>query len=443
MAKTEMYQPPLGNRALFKMSIPGSKSLTNRHLISAAIASGETTIHNLLESRDTNLMIEGLRRIGCKIEKLNHTGTHDTGVISPHCTCLNDLIQPSDVRIIPSKHYTCSTKIDCGLAGTVMRFLPVLAGLCKGSVEFFGDDQAIRRPMDGTLHALRKLGVQVDGDRIPFTVHGRGEIEGGALETTEHSSSQFISGLLLSACRFKNGLTLKHIGNPLPSRPYIDMTVEVMREWGINVTHSDGVWAVTPKELTGKHITIEPDLSNAAPFMIGALVTGGSATIQNWPSKTSQPGKYLEAILPQFGAEITKTANTITVSGTGNITGIRADLGHIGELVPNLVALATLAETPSVFYNIGHIRYHETDRIEALVNEISSLGGTITAGKDYIKITPTTLTRSGVWKTYKDHRMATSGAIIGLRHKLTIEDIECTSKTFPRFADLWSGAFGK
>jgi 3-phosphoshikimate 1-carboxyvinyltransferase len=348
--------------------------------------------------------------------------------------------------VVTPGELTGSTTIDCGLAGTVMRFLPPVAALALGPTTFDGDAAARRRPMNVTVSSLRDVGVDVADEgrgALPFTVHGSGHVAGGALTVDASRSSQFVSGLLLAAARFDHGLDLTHDGERLPSLPHIEMTIETLAQRGVTVTSDrPGHWVVAPGEISGREVDIEPDLSNAAPFLIAALVAGGSVTITGWPATTTQVGNDLLEILPRFGGVVTRDGSRVTVTGTGSITPVTLDLTTGGELAPALVALAALADGTSEISGIGHIRHHETDRLAALVAEINALGGNATELADGIRIEPAPL-KGGVWHTYEDHRMATAGAIIGLRVPgVEIEDILTTSKTLPEFAALWLHMLG-
>ncbi|MBM7831202.1 3-phosphoshikimate 1-carboxyvinyltransferase [Agromyces cerinus] len=413
------------------MGLPGSKSLTNRELVLAALADGPSTLRAPLWSRDSELMIEGLRSLGTGFERVpGHGGFGD------------------DLRVTPAEELLGSTTIDCGLAGTVMRFLPPVAALALGPTMFDGDEHARRRPMSGVIDGLHALGVDLDDDRrgtLPFTVHGTGAIGGGALEIDASASSQFVSALLLSAPRFEHGLDLRHSGERLPSLPHIEMTVETLRTRGVEVTSPEpGRWVVAPGAIRAIDVDIEPDLSNAAPFLVAALVAGGSVTITGWPAETTQVGAQLAQILPKFGARVVVEGDRLTVHapepGEGSRRGIRGvdlDLSEAGELAPNLVALAALADEPSTITGIGHIRHHETDRLAALTAEINGLGGRVTELDDGLRIDPAPL-HGGPWRAYADHRMATSGAIIGLAVPgVVVDDIASTGKTLPQFTALW------
>ena len=396
--------------------LPGSKSLTNRELVLSALAASPSVLINPLVSRDSELMIQALRNLGVEIRQ-----------------------QTDSVKIFP-KELMGETKIDCGLAGTVMRFIPPLAALAKGRVEFDGDPQARQRPMGTTIDSLRKLGIEVKSQNqaLPFTVIGSGQVAGGKLEIDASKSSQFVSGLLLAAPRFEQGLTLSHVGEHVPSLPHIDMTLKCLQERNISAhATSETSWAVKPGEIAGAEVEIEPDLSNAGPFLAAALVTGSEVRVEGWPTSTTQVGDEFRNLLSQMGAEVSLSGSTLTVRGTGQILGIKVDMSKAGELVPTIAAIAALASTSSEITGIAHLRGHETDRIKALVTEINRIGGSAQELEDGIAITPAKLS-GGMWHTYADHRMATAGAIIGLRVPgIEIEDIGVTSKTMPEFPNLW------
>ncbi|MGO4692525.1 3-phosphoshikimate 1-carboxyvinyltransferase [Glaciibacter sp. 2TAF33] len=416
------------------LSLPGSKSLTNRELVLSALADSPTLLRAPLHSRDSDLMVSALRQLGTTIDAV--PGFGDYG---------------DDLRITPGE-LLGSTTIDCGLAGTVMRFLPPVAGLALGPTTFDGDAGARRRPMSTTITSLRALGADINDDgrgALPFTVHGTGRLAGGEITIDASTSSQFVSGLLLSAARFENGLHLTHSGERLPSLPHIEMTIATLAGRGVTVeSREPGEWVVAAGPISGAEVDIEPDLSNAAPFLAAALVAGGSVTVTGWPAHTTQVGANLAALLPLFGAEVTVDGDRLTVAaggirrgsaGSSGITGVTIDLSTGGELVPNLVALAALADGPSTITGIGHIRHHETDRLAALAAEINGLGGHVTELDDGLQIDPRPL-HGGVWRTYDDHRMATTGAIIGLVVPgVEIENIGTTAKTLPQFASLWRG----
>ncbi|WP_448809408.1 3-phosphoshikimate 1-carboxyvinyltransferase [Agromyces bauzanensis] len=413
------------------VAVPGSKSLTNRELVLAALADGHSTLHAPLWSRDSELMLEGLRALGTGFERMPGTGGFG-----------------DDLRVIPADELIGSTTIDCGLAGTVMRFLPPVAALALGPTTFDGDEGARRRPMSGSILGLRELGVDLDDDgrgTLPFTVHGTGRVVGGALELDASASSQFVSGLLLSAPRFERGLDLRHTGERLPSLPHIEMTIAALRARGVQVsTPEPGHWQVAPGPIRAIDVTIEPDLSNAAPFLVAALVAGGHVTVAGWPEHTTQVGAQLAELLPRFGARVSFNGDRLTVraperaaNGGRGIRGVDLDLSEAGELVPNLAALAAFADGPSTFTGIGHIRHHETDRLAALATELNALGCRVTELDDGLSIEPAPM-HGGPWRAYADHRMATTGAIVGLAVPgVVVDDIASTGKTLPQFTRLW------
>ncbi len=401
----------------FKASVvlPGSKSLTNRELVLSALAAGTSTLLDPLYSRDSQLMMEALKSLGTTFEKRG-----------------NQLI------VTPGK-LVGGAKIDCGLAGTVMRFIPPLAALASGETVFDGDAQARRRPMATTIDSLRKLGVsvQAEGEGLPFSIVSNGVVQGGELTIDASASSQFVSGLLLAGARYQQGLVIHHSGESVPSLPHIDMTLVCLKHRGVSAERVDETsWRVMPGEIAGLEVEIEPDLSNAGPFLAAALVTGSQVSIP-WPETTTQVGDQFRKLLTEMGGEVEYKNKQLSVRGTGKILGIHADLSEAGELVPTIAAVATLASTPSELTGISHLRGHETDRLAALVGEITSIGGKATELADGIRIEPSKLT-GGLWKTYEDHRMATSGAVIGLVVPgIEIQDISVTSKTMPNFSQLW------
>ncbi|WP_022893200.1 3-phosphoshikimate 1-carboxyvinyltransferase [Agromyces subbeticus] len=426
------WRAPVAVSALSSvLALPGSKSLTNRELVLAALADGPSTLHAPLWSRDSELMVDGLRALGTGFDRVPGAGGFG-----------------DDVRVTPTDELIGSTTIDCGLAGTVMRFLPPVAALALGPTTFDGDEHARRRPMSGVIQGLQALGVDLDDDRrgtLPFTVHGTGAVGGGELQIDASASSQFVSALLLSAPRFERGIDLRHSGERLPSLPHIEMTIECLRARGVDVESPEpGRWIVAPGPIAAIDVDIEPDLSNAAPFLVAALVAGGSVTITGWPAETTQVGAHLIDLLPRFGARVECDADRVTVhapargeGGSRGIRGVELDLSEAGELAPNLVALAALADGPSTVLGIGHIRHHETDRLAALAAEINGLGGRVTELDDGLRIEPAPL-HAGPWRAYADHRMATSGAIIGLAVPgVVVDDIASTSKTLPQFTALW------
>ncbi|MDP9865258.1 MULTISPECIES: 3-phosphoshikimate 1-carboxyvinyltransferase [Streptosporangium] len=400
------------------VSLPGSKSVTNRALLLAALADGPGTVRLALRSRDADLMADALRALGATMTPSNESASSVDWAITPGPV-------------------TGGARIDVGLAGTVMRFVPPMAALGDGEVFFDGDPHARKRPMGTILGALRALGADVDNDALPFTV--RGPLTGGEVTLDASGSSQFLSGLLLTAARFEKGVTVRHAGPPIPSQPHIQMTVQMLREHGVRVDDSEpDVWRVEPGPIGARDFTVEPDLSNAAPFLCAAMVTGGTVTIPGWPAATTQPGDQLRRLLADMGASVERTPGGLAVSGTGRVTGIEADLRDVAELTPTIAALAALADSPSRISGVAHIRGHETDRLAALVAEINGLGGDASETDDGLEIRPRPL-HGGVFHSYDDHRMATAGAVLGLAVPgVQVENIATTGKTLPEFATMWA-----
>jgi len=407
--------------------IPGSKSVTNRALILAAQADSPSVLRRPLVSRDSELMVAGLRALGVGITEktLSVNGMQE----------LQWLVNPAPMR--------GGVKVDVGNAGTVMRFLPPLAALATGEVAFDGDPRSYERPLGPVIKALEELGVTIEHDgrySLPMKLHGTGNIPGGALTIDASASSQFLSALLLVAASFDNGIVATHKGGLLPSMPHIEMTVDMLRSFGadVHIDASAQSWRVKPGKLHGQELVIEPDLSNAAPFLSIAMVCGGSVTIADWPSKTTQPGDQLRSIFAAMGAKISMTEKGLTLTGTGAIHGIDIDLHDVGELTPSIAAVAALADSPSHLRGIAHLRLHETDRLAALTREINALGGNVVEEESALHITPAPL-HGGVFHTYDDHRLATAGAVLGLVVPgIEVENIATTRKTLPDFPGLWS-----
>ncbi|WP_301123659.1 3-phosphoshikimate 1-carboxyvinyltransferase [Mycolicibacterium fortuitum] len=404
------------------VTVPGSKSLTNRALVLAALATpqGSSTVHGALRSRDTDLMIDAIRALGVTVTEAENDDTELTvsGSIAP----------------------AADARVDCGLAGTVLRFVPPVAALSTTAVLFDGDEQARARPIAPLLDALRGLGVDVDGDALPFAVRGRGAVSGGTVEIDASGSSQFVSGLLLSGATFTDGLTIVHTGTSVPSAPHVAMTVAMLRDAGVHVDDSvQNRWHVTPGPVGAREWSIEPDLSNSTPFLAAAIVTGGTVRIAGWPSVSIQPAGTILDLLAKVNATVHQRDSHLEVSGTEGYDGFDADLHDVGELAPTVAALAALATegATSRLRGIAHLRGHETDRLAALTTEINGLGGDCRETEDGLLITSRPL-HGGTWRSYADHRMATAGAIIGLRVPgVEVENIETTAKTLPDFPLMW------
>ena len=400
------------------VTVPGSKSVTNRALILAALCQTPSLLRKPLHSRDSALMIGGLRALGVGIEQ------------APN----------GDLTVTPTPLFG-PAGIDVGNAGTVMRFLPPVAAMANGLIHFDGDARSHERPLGPVIAALEALGVSIEhGSRysLPMTINAHGQLKGGRVEVDATSSSQFISALLLVAPVTKEGITVIHTGTSLPSLPHIEMTIAMLREKGVSVETSENTWVVHPQQMQGADFVVEPDLSNAAPFMGAAMICGGKVVITDWPRATTQPGDQLREIFTRMGADLRFVGNDLEISGTGQIHGLDIDLHEVGELTPSIAALCALADSPSYLRGIGHLRLHETDRLKALATEINSLGGDVVEEPTALRINPHPL-HAGIFHTYEDHRLATAGAMLGLRiDGIQVEDIATTQKTLPDFPGAWS-----
>jgi 3-phosphoshikimate 1-carboxyvinyltransferase len=404
-----------------RIELPGSKSLTNRALVLAALADGPSVVRRALRSRDTELMAAALVSLGAAV---NTSG--------------------DDWSVVPGELH--GGEVDCGLAGTVMRFVPPVAALADGPVAFDGDPHARTRPMAGVLQSLRSLGVEVDDDhrgRLPFTIVGKGRVPGGEVVVDASASSQFVSALLLAGARYDAGLTVRHEGPPVPSLPHIDMTVACLLDHGVEVEAdaATSTWSVRPSTVRATDVVIEPDLSNAAPFLMLAVTSGGRVRVPGWPRRTTQAGDALRGLLSRMGADVHLDDLGLTVSAGEHLLGIDADLHDVGELAPAVAALCALASTPSRLRGIAHIRGHETDRLAALTAELRGLGAAVTEHDDGLSFEPAEL-HGGTFHTYADHRMAHAGVVVGSAVEgVRVEDVATTAKTFPGFAEVWAGLF--
>jgi 3-phosphoshikimate 1-carboxyvinyltransferase len=399
------------------VALPGSKSLTARALVLAALADGPGRLVRPLRARDTDLMAAALRALG--------VGVDDDGS--------DWVVTPGPLR--------GPAEVDAGLAGTVLRFLPPVAALADGPVRVDGDPRLHERPNAGLIAALRDLGVQVDDGgrgRAPFTVHGTGRVRGGAVTVDASESSQIVSGLLLAAARFDEGVDLALAGG-VPSMPHVEMTVETLRERGVGVVRTERGWRVSPGPVAARDEVLEPDLSNAAPFLAAALVTGGRVTVRDWPAETTQPGGRLDALLAAMGADVARTDEGLRVTGTGTIRPLVADLGEVGELTPVLAALCALADGTSRLTGVGHLRGHETDRLQALDEVLTAVGARVEQLPDGLVIEPGPH-RAARLDSYADHRMVHAAAVLGLAVEgVEVCDPGAVSKTLPDFVARWDG----
>lgn len=405
------------------VALPGSKSLTNRALVLAALAEGRSVIRRPLRSRDTELMAAALRVLGVAV--------FDDGE--------NWVVDGCPGPLVPT-----GAAIDVGNAGTVARFLPPVAALSTGSVSFDGDPAMRERPLGRLLVAMRELGADLTSvDGLPTTVHGAGTLRGGPVVVDASQSSQLVSGLLLVGPRTTDGIAVRHEGGRLPSAPHLAMTVDALRAHGATVDDTvRGEWRVAPGPLLAVDAVVEPDLSTAAAYLAAPLVAGGSVTVDGWPLHTRQPGAVLPDLLEQMGGVVTRTATSVTVAAGTGLHGIDADLGDAPELTMVLTALAALADSPSQFRGVAHIRVQETNRLKALVTELGRAGGDAEETDDGLIVRPVPLS-GALLSSYDDHRVAMAWAVLGLGvDGIEIDDIGTTRKTVPDFVGSWSRLLG-
>jgi 3-phosphoshikimate 1-carboxyvinyltransferase len=417
------------------LRLPGSKSISNRALMLAAVSDSPSTLRGLLKARDTSLALAALQVLGCSVDETGPALTVSGGSLAAGS----------------------AVSVDVGNAGTVMRFLPAVAALSAASVAFDGDPRARERPIGALLGALRTLGVSIDDEgrgALPFTIHGSGSVRGGAVTLDASGSSQLVSGLLLAAARFDLGIEVQHAGPPVPSLPHIEMTMRMIAAAGADVAGgAAGVgpgdrpdfWRVRPGRLALGDFTIEPDLSNAGPFLAAALVTGGSVTIRDWPANSLQPADAILDVLTRMGAAVSSGPDGLTVTGSGVVNGIEADLRDIPELCLPLTSVAAVASGPSVFSGVGHTRLQETDRLAAITKEINALGGDVTELPDSLTIRPRPLRAEPghVFESYDDHRMVMAAAVLGLAVPgIEVSNVATVGKTFPDFTARWAELTG-
>lgn len=401
-----------------RVVVPGSKSGTARALVLAALASAPGTVSGGLEARDSSLMREALRCLGVAIDDRD----------------------PDRWEVTPPGEFRAGADIDCGLAGTVARFVPPVAALARGTTRFHGDPAASSRPVAPLLDGLRQCGATVVGTSLPFAVSG--PAVGGSVAIDAAGSSQFLSGLLLAAPRYERGLRLRHVGNAaVPSLPYVNQTVADLRSRGVTVrTDGEGAWVVAPGPVAAAHTVVQPDLMNAAAFLAAAVVSGGSVTVPGWPTGRDLPGTDVPELLARFGATATPTPEGLTLTHPGGgWDGMDLDLHSTSELTPVVAVLMALAQSPSRITGVAHIRGHETDRLAALATELGRHGALVTELPDGLRITPGPL-HGGPWHCYADHRLAHAGALLGLAvDGVVLDDVACTAKTMPQFPEVWAG----
>lgn len=396
-----------------RVSVAGSKSLMARALVLSAIGDGPSRIANALRSRDSLLMADALRALGHDVDT-----TDDSWTVTPGRT-------------------EGEASVDCGLSGTVMRFVPPLACLRRGVTHFDGDPHARTRPMGPLLDGLRQAGAEITGDQLPVDVIGSGVLRGGSVRIDASGSSQFVSGLLMSAARFEQGLHIEPTGE-VPNRGHIRMTANALRDRGVDVSETaSGGWIIAPGPVRALNVTIEPDASNSAPFLCAAAATGGQVTIAHWPQDTAQPIRRLLEVLSEFGADTSFVDDEITVRGNER-RGIDADLADIGDMTPVIAAMCLAASSPSRIRGVAYIRGHETDRLHALAVELSKLGASVNQTEDGLLIEPHPLHGADL-NSYADHRMVHAAAVAGLlTDGVRIDNVATTAKAMPQFAQLWA-----
>lgn len=433
--------------------LPGSKSMTNRALVLAGLSDGPAVITGPLIARDTRLMADALRALGCRI-----TETPGSWLVEP-----SPVAASRRAGADAGNNGRPAITIGVGNAGTVLRFIPPVAALTAADVTFRGDARAAERPIAPLLAAMRTMGVTISDTgtgAVPFVVRGRGAVPGGTATIDASSSSQLVSGLLLAAARFVAGAEIRHAGPPVPSLPHIGMTVRMLRAAGVDVRADAGqpagpaqspgsglpadgltsrTWRVLPGPIRAAKIDVEPDLSNAVPFLAAALATGGEVTVAGWPADSLQPAGRIIELLRSMGADVRLTSEGLRVSGRGQIHGVGADLSEVGELTPVLTALAALASTPSEFTGIGHLRRHESDRLAALAGEIGKLGGDVTELADGLRIRPAPLRGGPAFDSHDDHRLVMAAAVLGLvTDGVRVRNAATVGKTFPGFSRCWT-----
>ena len=445
------------------VSLPGSKSLSARALLTAALADAPSQIEGLLESRDTALMRAALETLGARFSQCGSAlQVTPLPATKAPAALASSKVEPAAPEAAPTEKPPAGLPpqeptpvIDCGLAGTVMRFVPPLALALGVSLTFTGDQAALARPMEPLTDALEALGARFEWHgqrgRLPFTIHGAG------LNPQEHlqvqvdgsKSSQFISALLYLGAALQLGraqsLTVS-AKQPLVSVPHLQMSVASLRQCGVQVQAPEDYraeqlsWCVSGRPRGGRSV-IEPDLSNAGPFIAAPLVSaaGGQVRILHWPTHTTQVGANWVDILKLFGAQVQLDQGTL-LSSSGALRGIERDASGEGELVPTMAALALVAASqgqPSKIWGIGHLRGHETDRLAAIAAQARKLGGNVDEGQDYLVFHPCTLHPAHL-EAYADHRMATFAAIMGLNLPgISLDDVDATAKTMPTFTQLW------
>lgn len=400
---------------------PGSKSLTNRALIIAALAEGPSILTGALESEDTEVMIDSLRRIGVAID-------HDQ---ASHTL---------KVQGNGGKFQGDNTEMFIANSGTSMRFLTALATLGTGTFRLDGIARMRERPIGDLIEALKQLGANIrteQGNACPPVLVDAHGLPGGQATIAGNISSQYLSGLLMAAPYASSEVQLQ-VDGELVSQPYVRMTTQIMRDFGVTLEENDCRRFVIPGGQTyrGCQYAIEPDASAASYFWGAAAVSGGKVTVEGLSRDALQGDVGFCEALAQMGCQVDYQADSVTVTG-GKLHGITIDMGEISDTVQTLAAVALFADGPTTITGVAHNRHKETDRIGDLACELRKLGATVDELADGMTITPGTLQPARI-ETYNDHRMAMSLSLVGLRQPgVVILNPGCTSKTYPHyFEDL-------
>ncbi|MDN3265336.1 3-phosphoshikimate 1-carboxyvinyltransferase [Streptomyces sp. CSDS2] len=403
--------------------VPGSKSLTNRALLLAAAAEGTSVLTAPLISDDTTAFRQALGALGVRVRSSDDDGAW---------------------QVTGLGHGPRGTgRIWCADAGTAARFLPPLAAAGHGDFVFTGSDQLTARPVAPLADALRRLGAEVhtgpDGT-LPLRVRAEG-LDGGELEVDSSLSSQFLSGLLMAAPLLRGGLLLRT--RELVSRPYVDMTIALMRHFGADVAEdTPGAFAVRPTGYRATDLRIEPDASTASYFLAAAAVTGRTVTVPGLGHGSLQGDVRFAEVLERAGARVRRTEDAVSVTGTGTLRGgFAVDMGDISDTFMTLAAIAPLADAPLTIRGIGHARLKESDRIEAVARNLRALGVRTDTGRDWITVHPGG-TSSARIACHRDHRIAMAFSVLNLRTgNLTLDDPGCVAKTFPGFHEEFHRLF--
>ncbi|HEY6728196.1 MAG TPA: 3-phosphoshikimate 1-carboxyvinyltransferase [Polyangiaceae bacterium] len=414
--------PPLGAPVALDWQVPGSKSITNRALVLAALAAGESTLTGVLQSDDTQHMRRALETLGIQVSEIDATTLRVRGGI-------NRLRQPTQPLFI-------------GNSGTTVRFLTAFAALVPGAVTLDGDSHMRRRPIADLVEGLQQLGVSIECPTggPPLTIRGMG-LPGGSVSMRGDRSSQYFSAVLMAAAAAAGPIQLL-IEGELVSRPYVDITLAMMRSFGGEAREQGRGFVVEP---TGGYqptaYAIEPDASSASYAFATAVATGGQVTVDGLGTDSLQGDYGFCEVLEQAGAVVERSPTTTSVRAGARHRGVDVDMHHISDTVMTLAALAPLADGPTTIRNVANIRIKETDRLLATVNELERLGQHVEHGEDWLRISPRPIVPATV-RCYSDHRRAMSFAILGLaRPGIAIEDPACVAKTYPGFWDALKACY--